>query len=972
MVKHHMFRAINTSFRYGIGVLIVAALATPLPCSQSGDARSAVTAAAGQPPPGLFVTVQPLSFEANRGQTDHRVRFLLRGNDYTLFLTTDKAVFALRGPSARNFAARDALPDKPGLAAVLSLQLLGANPAAIIRGEDVLMGKRHYFIGSDPAHWHTDVPTYAKVRYKDVYQSIDLVYYGNAGLLEYDFIVRPGADPHVIQLAFGGAISRLTRTGDMILHTAAGDIVQRAPRVYQDTPGGRRQIKARYVLLDRDTPPHPVAQNKAGTDQNVPAVNAERVAFEIGDYDTTRPLIIDPALSYASFLGGSSVDEGNAVAVDGTGNFYVTGGTMSTDIPGDNGTFSPHVGGVSTPPTQVLNSPTDAFVSKYDTAGTLLFSVYLGGDGVLGDAGNGIAVDGSGKIYVTGYSSASLLAAYPTTASAYKRTGTGNFDVFVTVLTGNGDGLVYSTLIGGGKGDIGEGIALDAAGNVYVAGKTTVDNTSFNFPTTSGAYQTTSTDTSSSFSDAFVLKIDPTKSGAASLIYSTLLGGSSVDEATAVTVDGAGNAYVTGQTLSNDFPTTSSAMQPALGGGYDAIVSEVNPGGDGLMFSTYLGGGGTEDGTGIALDGLGNVYVTGETGSGDFPISPGAYSATLRGQTDAFITKFDTSWVRLYSSYLGGGANEDARSVAVDTFSKVYLTGWTDSGDFPQHGVTIQSGNAGGKDAFIAKLDPLGGGTDDLVYSGYLGGLGDDTANGVAVDGKRNAYITGWTVTDIGFPHTVDAAQTTFGGGARDTFIARVGPFADLGVALIDNNAVLNGILTYSVIVANNGPDPATGIIAVVTLPVTGVTFTGADAGCSHANGIVTCNVPDLAVNGQTTVTINTTITTPDPVVATVNVTANEGDYPATVLNNNTASQTTIATATGDADPNDSDSPPATQNPPPFIQVGTPPLPTTAGGSGGGGAVSVYELALTLIGLGVTARRRTESHRQTGGRHSPS
>ena len=925
-----MSRAVKKFLSFGAAGIAVAAISVFF-IQQSIPDRHGVQTSHLAPAPGSMIVSQQLSFEVNRGQSDGKVKFLSRGRDYTLFLTADETVLTLRAPD------HDEEP------AVLRMQLRGANPEPSVNGEAELAGKRHYFIGNDPAQWHRDIPTYGKVRYRDVYPGIDLLYYGKAGLLEYDFILRPGADPDKIRLAFKGA-ERISvdHSGNLVLHTAVGDVIHRVPLVYQDLPEGRREIQAEYRVTDD--------------------VDGPGAVFRLAAYDTSFPLIIDPALSYSSFLGGSSVDEGNAVAVDASGNFYVTGGTLSTNFPGDNGGYAPHVGGVSTAPTQVLNNPSDAFVSKYDSAGTLLFSVYLGSDGVLGDAGNGIAVDAAGNIYVTGYTTGSFLK-FPTTSSAYSQNHVSSFDVFVTELASDGASLVYSTLIGGGKGDIGEGIAVDATGNIYVAGTTFSDGT---FPT-KNAYQS-SGDGNASFSDGFVLKIDPTQSGAASLFYSTFLGGSSVDEINAIAVDGVGDVFVTGQTLSSDFPL-KNAGQASFGGAYDAFVAELNTTGSALIYSTFLGGSGSEAGNGIALDGTGNAYIVGVVaaqpdGAGgylpdDFPVTSGAYAAAIKGGSDAFVAKLDTVGTKLYASYLGGSGGEEGRAIAVDGSGNTYITGWTDSSDFPSINVTIQSGNAGSKDAFIAKLTPAGNGQNDLLYAGYLGGAGDDMGNGIAVDGKGNAYVTGWTETDIGFSYTQDASQTSFGGGARDAFVARIGPFADLGVALVDNDATLNGTLTYSVILVNNGPDLATGIVATVTLPATGVTYVSADAGCTPDGSglVVTCDMGNLAVNGQKTVNINTTVATTDAVTATVSVVANEADYPQSVSANNTASQVTIATAAGDTDPNDSNAAPS-QSPPPFIVVGTPPSLTATTSGGGGGAIDPAGALAGLFALGVAARRR--------------
>ena len=645
----------------------------------------------------------PLQFEANRGQTHKDVRFLSRGPGYGLYLTADEAVLVLSKPAAD--AKRVAL----------RMSLVGAAHKPLASGIDELPGKANYFIGRDPSKWRRDVPTYGKVHYQNVYPGIDLVYYGNQRQLEYDFVLAPGADPNKIVLGFKGADKlEIDAEGSLVLHASGGDIRQHKPVIYQDIDGVRRDIAGGYVRKD-----------------------AKRVGFQVAAYDASRPLIIDPVvLSYSTYLGGNGGDFGAAIAVDAGGNAYVTGNTSSTDFPTTAGAFQVPFGG---------NIDGDAFVTKLNSTGTaLVYSTYLGG--IDYDSGSGIAVDTEGNAYVTGYTRSNN---FPITVGAFQTTfadpaGSGN--VFVTKIDPTGAVLVYSTYLGG-SGDeqfsgARNGIALDSNGSAYVTGSTR----SADFPITAGAFQSVH---SGAFDNPFVTKLDPTgsaliystflgegtgqgiavdsngsayvignvqgpfptTSGAVqrtggrvfvtkldpagtTLIYSTLLGGGR-EAGEAIAVDAEGNAYVTGYTYSASFPTTPGAFQPTFGDALDppnrfgpdpdAFVTKLNPTGSALVYSTYLGGNGAELGRGIAVDASGNAYVTGSTGSLNFPTTPGAFQPTLGGGPyDAFVTKLhSTGAVLVYSTYLGGVDADAGQGIALDANANAYVAGSTASKDFP-------------------------------------------------------------------------------------------------------------------------------------------------------------------------------------------------------------------------------------------------------------------------------------------------
>ena len=477
----------------------------------------------------------PLTFEANQGQTDPQVKFLSRGSGYSLFLTPTQAVMTLR--------------PKKAPVSVLRMQMVGASPHPQVTGQDVLPGTVSYFRGTDPKAWRTGIATYKKIAYKGVYPGVDLVYYGSQNQLEYDFVVKPGADPKQIALSFAGAKSvTVGAGGDLSLGLAGGAVQWHKPAVYQVVNGVRRAIGSRYV------------------------VQGHEARFQVGQYDAAKPLVIDPALAYSTYLGGSGGDSGNGIAVDSSGSAYVTGNTSSTDFPTTSGALQTTSAGSG-----------DAFVTKLNASGTaLVYSTYLGGTG--SDSGHAIAVDGSGDAYVTGSTSSTN---FPTTAGALQTTSAGSGDAFVTKLNASGTALVYSTYLGGSGGDSGASIGLDGSGDAYVTGSTS----STNFPTTAGALQTTSAGSG----DAFVTKLNA--SGTA-LVYSTYLGGTGSDSGQGITVDSSGVAYVTGNTSSTDFPTTSGALQTTSAGSGDAFVTKLNASGTALVYSTFLGGSGIDFGNG--------------------------------------------------------------------------------------------------------------------------------------------------------------------------------------------------------------------------------------------------------------------------------------------------------------------------------------------------------------------------------------
>ena len=568
--------------------------------------------------------------------------------------------------------------------------------------------------------------------------------------------------------------------------------------------------------------------------------------------------MIDPLLVYSTYLGGSGGDQGNSIAVDGSGNAYVTGVTDSTDFPTVNSMQSTNGGDY------------DAFVTKLNPTGSaLIYSTYLGGDGI--DDGNGIAVDASGNAYVTGRTDSTN---FPTTASAFQPTIGGIYgNAFLAKLNATGSALVYSTYLGGSGDDSGNSIAVDTSGNAYVTGYT--DST--NFPATAGAFQPT---IGGMFDNGFVTKLNPTGSA---LVYSTYLGGSGDDSGQGIAVEASGNAYVTGSTDSTNFPATAGAFQPTIGGMFDnGFVTKLNPTGSALVYSTYLGGSGNDSGNSIAVNTSGNAYVTGYTDSTNFPVTAGAFQPTIGGMFDnAFVTKLNpTGSALVYSTYLGGSGDDSGNSIAVDTYGNAYLTGITSSTNFPTVKPLQSSYGTGQSDVFVSLLNPNG---SALVYSTYLGGSPTaDTGLGITVDGSGNAYVTGYTGSTI-FPTTAGAFQTTYA-GEGDAFVTKIASENSLPIttAIPSPGPNSNGWNNTSVTVALNSTDTTGGSgVEQIRFSLSGAeniglqTVAGSTASVTiSAQGITTLTyfARDNAGNEETPQTLTVQIDEKPPVVTVAGV----------------------------------------------------------------------------------------------------
>ncbi len=674
----------------------------------------------------------PLSFEENRGQAAAPVKFLSRGYGYNLSLSPDETVLSLCDQTP----ARTRPAGGAGVCQSVKMKLAGSRRAPLVEGLEQLPGTANYFVGADPAKWLADVPTFGKVRYRNVYAGIDVEYYGNQRQLEYDFILAPAAAPRDIRLAFEGARRlRIDASGDLLIGVAGGEIRQRKPYLYQVKDGVRHEVRGGYVRRGN-----------------------REIGFEVGAYDRRLELVIDPVLVYSTYLGDGRDDRATGIAIDEAGSAYVVGNS------------------------ETLNAPAtrEVFVMKLNDTGTALdYTAHLGGAGE--DTANAIAVDSDGNASVVGETDS---PDFPVSPNAFQSSPG---STFVARLNGAGNAVTYSTYFGG---DTARAVAADAAGHLYIAGAAGA----LSLRTTAGAFQPEAGDANSQ--DAFVAKLDPSLSGAATLVYATFLGGSGNDSAAGVAVDAAGNAHVAGRSESANFPVKNQLVtgQP---NGADAFLSKLSPTGGALLYSTLLAGEGADYAVGVALDATGKAYVAGVTHSDAFPISAGAVQpkrdldtcGAPDGSTvncpDAFMTKLDTAKTGdaalLYSTYVGGAKEEYASAIAVDANGYAYVTGATSSPNFPianstQDHLVVE--DCGGGDAFLTKLNPARTGIDSLLFSTYLGGECHDAATGVAVDAAGNAFLSGHTLS-AEFP-ILGPAQAAAGGN-NDAFVAKLDTNPNVG-----------------------------------------------------------------------------------------------------------------------------------------------------------------------------------------------
>jgi hypothetical protein len=744
--------------------------------------------------PVMTLGDMPLFFEA-----DSSSQFSAFGNNSALSISTAGSQIVLRKSAEET--------------ATVQMLLVGANPAAQILGDGEMSGKINYFVGA-PAQWRSGVATFSKVRVAEIYPGINLVYYGNQKRLEYDFNIAPGANPDSIQICFDGADKiSINSQGELVLKVGDGEIRQPAPVVYQMVADVRKEISGGYKI-----------------------VNANTIAFAVGNYDHDLPLVIDPILSYSTYFGGTAGETAWAVAV-GTndGSIYITGQTFSQKA---------FTNGIPVPPfsTNGAFSTTDAFqtnfqggkidgdafVAKFDSSGqNLLYLTYLGGN--ADEVALGIAVDGSGCAFVTGYTDSTN---FPTTTNAIypKIAGVLNknvkaypVDAFVAKLNPGGSNLLYSTYLGGSQADIGNAIAVDSSDNAYVTGY----SYSTNFPATN-AIQNHLACTYSEFfnANAFVTEI---ASNGMSLVFSTYLGGTNFDEGKGIALDTSNNIYVAGFTSSTNFPTINSisnsftslfgtnsysynghllnSSSNKLNFASDAFVTKFQPFStnwirslsyspsnqvysiSNLVYSTYLGGTNDDVANAIAVDGSGAAYVTGWTISTNFPDTVGTnvivnnLTNNFFITTNVFLTKI-TNGISAgidYSVVFGGNASDVGYGVAVDSSGNAFVVGTTASTNFPplNNLGLLRATNSGGNDVFVTAFNTN---ASALLYSIYLGGNGNDYGYGIAVDPADNVYVVGQTES-TNFPATT--LSTNFPiynawqpkrNGTNDTFLAIISP----------------------------------------------------------------------------------------------------------------------------------------------------------------------------------------------------
>jgi len=702
----------------------------------------------------------PAYFIPNRGRLNESIKFSLTGNGFANFFTQKGIYFCLSRKSlverhphigSRKCNCRKSSNE------MIQLVFEDYNPDTKIVPLDETEHKVSFITGNNPTKWYTDISTYGAILYKDVRKGIDIKFYGSDNKnLEYDIIIKPGTAPEGLRFSYRGIKDlRLTDEGDMEVVLSHGVIIQHKPRFYQEINRKRVAIKGGFNIQDSENVT--VGGGKMKTNEK-----AFTYGFMVSSYDRGHPLIIDPIITYSTYIGGTNEDGALSIGLDQSGNVYIAGYTSSIDFP-------------TTSPLQTSNGgQIDAFVTKLNATGTArVYSTYIGGEG--DDVAWGIAIDGSGNAYVAGETSSTNLPV----VSPIQTQNAGQKDAFILKINPSGSALVYSSYIGGEGDDVARGIAIDGSGNAYVAGETSSTNLPVVSPIqTQNAGQ----------KDGFILKINP--SGNA-LVYSTFLGGTGDDTAYGIAVDGSGRAYIAGATNSVDFPMVSP-IQASNNGQLDAFVSKIASSGSSVIYSTYLGGTLNDTANGIAVDASGNTYIAGETQSHDFPTfnpfqaqnNTNSYYINL-GPLDGFVTKINTLGSEfVYSTYIGGAQVDYANAITIDVAGNAYITGGTYSDNFPMvkpiYGI-FRGGCCGLHDAFVTKLDGSG---SSLVYSTYIGGGGNDDGNAIAVDNSGNAYVAGETQS-TDFP-LVNPIQGTMESDQSHAFVLKMdGSLVDLTPPII-------------------------------------------------------------------------------------------------------------------------------------------------------------------------------------------
>lgn len=661
----------------------------------------------------------PIRFEQGRNDAS----FTAQGINYRLLLTPGGAELGLM--------------DDSGTVRNVRFTLRGANRAPAIAGLDRMALTTNHFVGSDRSQWRRNVPNYRRVQVSEVYPGIDLVYYGSGGRLEYDFVVKPNADPSAICMRFSGIDGlAISREKDLVLTAGGALLVQHRPVVYQ----GSTRIAGEYRLTrDGD------------------------VSFTLGEYDRSKPLVIDPVLAYTGYLGAIAGVMPVAAAVDAAGFFYVAGYTASTE-------FTVTDRAIQT----AAQGDRDIFVAKIDPNAPLEISVvyatYFGGTGA--DTARAMTVDAAGFIYITGSTASSDLIA----GNGYQTSLVGTTDIFVTKLDpnyGGGEGIAYSSFLGGSGDEIAQDVFVDAQGRIYVTGATS----STDFPLLGSPAQSAS----GGGTDAFVAVFDPSRDQAASLIYTSYIGGEGMDTGNCVTADASGAIYVAGSTTSGSFPLAGASVQLENRGRVDVFVSKLDPAlgsGAGLVYSTLLGGSDLDEAKRILLDSSGRALVLGYTLSENFPTTPNARQQFLGGSADVFLSRLDFTMpaaeVLSYSTFLGGNNADVVYDAAMDAQGALYLTGYTMSNDFPVVGEALQANRVAVADAFLAKFDFSQEAGQELTWSTYVGSAGNDAGFGIAIDSRGRVALAGTTTSDR-FPRDNPVQRPTMT-GASTPFVVVIDP----------------------------------------------------------------------------------------------------------------------------------------------------------------------------------------------------
>jgi uncharacterized repeat protein (TIGR01451 family) len=908
------------------GVSFVSATASQGSCNEANGGQKTIR----------LLSKHTSGFIPNQGQIDHQAKYYLRGSSFQVYFSKADILIVL-------FEKRKKEKDDPierikqeqskeiqvkmkQKGWVVNIRLVNSNANLKVFTRKEKKGKVNFFPGNDQSKWKTNVPTFEEVVYENVWQNIDLVFLKKDGELKYEFIIKPGADHEDIQLQYTGIDSlSLDEAGNAIIRTPLGDLIDKAPISYQNIKTNKVDVRTSFAISAND---------------------ANTIKYQVDkEYDQEYLLVIDPGLVYSTYLGGTSDDDGVHIAVDTSGCAYVTGNTSSSNFPttvgaydttyngeydvfitkinldGSGLVYSTYLGGSDsdyahdiaidtsghayvTGYTYSTNFPTtegaydrtfngyyDAFIIKLTPNGSgLVYSTYLGGSSI--DRGYGIVVDINGYAYVAGYTYSSN---FPTTAGAYDTTYNGAGDVFITKINQTGNGLVYSTYLGGSRTDDGLAICIDTTGHAYVTGLTY----SSNFPTTAGAYDTIF----NGGYDVFVTKLTTDGSG---LIYSTYLGGTSIEHGRIIVVDSSGCVYVVGFTDSSDFPTTTGAYDTTLGGSRDGFVTKLAPDGSGLIYSTYLGGSSDDNVRNIVIDTTGHAYVTGWTESSNFPTTAGAYDTTYNGAGDVFITKINQTGSGLvYSTYLGGSSIESGGGIAIDTTGHAYVTGWTESSNFPTTAGAYDTTYNGSRDAFITKLnlnieadlritktdypDPVTVG-NELTYTITVTNNGPDNATGVtltdtlpatvnliSVQTSQGSYSQAGntltfqlgtlaagasaTITMVVVPTSpgtvtnravLSSAETEPEAVTLDTAVLLPVPVLNVTMVSAPDPVRVGAALTYSIALINQGPGIITGLSLVDMLPA-GMEFSAIHAGQSDppdSEAPVTYNL-DLLPGGE-------------------------------------------------------------------------------------------------------------------------